>query len=253
MWTPALGRFGGKKMKKVFIVLLLPSLFLISCSKKENNQANETIIQETKNVKEEVVTEIKVEEKTKEYVYVNSVDGLRIRKNPDTESEKIGSLKNKEKVEVISCSLIPVEIDGITSSWYEIKTEEGIQGFAFGGYLESNLENVEIIQAVEGDYWDEKNSDNVQIKNIGNGKLLVTTNIPLYSNNQKEIDVKVIYDIDLFSYIGERGGLSDQWKLRFNEDKQLILQHDRYEVVYYDDDETGESVETHENFLFMKI
>lgn len=213
-------------MKKVFIVLIVFSLFF--------------------------VTEVTAEEKTKEYFYVNSVDGLRIRKDSNVESEKIGSLKNKERVEVISCSLIPVEIDGITSSWYEIKTEEGIQGFAFGGYLESDLENVEIIQAVEGDYWDEKKSDNVQIKNIGNGKLLITTNIPLYSFNQQEIGVKVIYDIDLFSFIGERGGLSDQWTLRFNEDKQLILQHDRYEIVYYDGDDTGKYVETHKKSLFTK-
>ncbi len=213
-------------MKNVFIVLIVFSLFF--------------------------VTEVTAEEKTKEYFYVNSVDGLRIRKDSNVESEKIGSLKNKERVEVISCSLIPVEIDGITSSWYEIKTEEGIQGFAFGGYLESDLENVEIIQAVEGDYWDEKKSDNVQIKNIGNGKLLITTNIPLYSFNQQEIGVKVIYDIDLFSFIGERGGLSDQWTLRFNEDKQLILQHDRYEIVYYDGDDTGKYVETHKKSLFTK-
>ena len=213
-------------MKKVFIVLIVFSLFF--------------------------VTEVTAEEKTKEYFYVNSVDGLRIRKDSNVESEKIGSLKNKERVEVISCSLIPVEIDGITSSWYEIKTEEGIQGFAFGGYLESDLENVEIIKAVEGDYWDEKKSDNVQIKNIGNGKLLITTNIPLYSFNQQEIGVKVIYDIDLFSFIGERGGLSDQWTLRFNEDKQLILQHDRYEIVYYDGDDTGKYVETHKKSLFTK-
>ena len=215
-----------KVLKKVFIVLIVFSLFF--------------------------VTEVTAEEKTKEYFYVNSVDGLRIRKDSNVESEKIGSLKNKERVEVISCSLIPVEIDGITSSWYEIKTEEGIQGFAFGGYLESDLENVEIIQAVEGDYWDEKKSDNVQIKNIGNGKLLITTNIPLYSFNQQEIGVKVIYDIDLFSFIGERGGLSDQWTLRFNEDKQLILQHDRYEIVYYDGDDTGKYVETHKKSLFTK-
>ena len=215
-----------KVLKKVFIVLIVFSLFF--------------------------VTEVTAEEKTKEYFYVNSVDGLRIRKDSNVESEKIGSLKNKERVEVISCSLIPVEIDGITSSWYEIKTEEGIQGFAFGGYLESDLENVEIIKAVEGDYWDEKKSDNVQIKNIGNGKLLITTNIPLYSFNQQEIGVKVIYDIDLFSFIGERGGLSDQWTLRFNEDKQLILQHDRYEIVYYDGDDTGKYVETHKKSLFTK-
>lgn len=81
---------------------------------------------------------------------------------------------------------------------------------------------------------------------------MITTNIPLYSFNQQEIGVKVIYDIDLFSFIGERGGLSDQWTLRFNEDKQLILQHDRYEIVYYDGDDTGKYVETHKKSLFTK-
>lgn len=242
-------------MKKVFILLIGFSLCFISCSKKERNQTDETIIiQETKIEKEETSTEIKVEEKAKEYVYVNSVEGLRIRKNSDAESEKIGSLKNKEKVELISRGKVPVEIDGITSTWYEIKTEEGIQGYAFGGYLENTLEEVEIIQNVEGEYWSENDSDNVVIKNIGYGKLLVSTNNPIFSdNNQKKIDVSVIYQIPLFSNGGDRGGLSVEWELFFNEYKKLVLQYDRYEYTgsIYEDD-SGEDIEIHETTKYIK-
>lgn len=61
-------------MKKVFILLIGFSLCFISCSKKERNQTDETtIIQETKIEKEETSTEIKVEEKAKEYVYENNL------------------------------------------------------------------------------------------------------------------------------------------------------------------------------------
>ena len=240
-------------MKKVFILLIGFSLCFISCSKKENNQTNETtIIQETKIEKEETSTEIKIEEKAKEYVYVNSVEGLRIRKNSDAESEKIGSLKNKEKVELISRGKVPVEIDGITSTWYEIKTEEGIQGFAFGGYLEETLNNVEIIQTVEGNYWDEQNRDNVTIINKGNGKLSVTTNIPIFSESQRIIEVQEIFHTDLFyNIIDGRGGLSNTFSVKFNENKELILQNDRYELInMFEDDEYEQ--ETHKTTVFIK-
>lgn len=240
-------------MKKVFILLIGFSLCFICCSKKESNQTNETtIIQETKIEKEETSTEIKVEEKVKEYVYVNSVEGLRIRKNSDAESEKIGSLKNKEKVELISRGKVPVEIDGITSTWYEIKTEEGIQGFAFGGYLEETLNNVEIIQTVEGNYWDEQNRDNVTIINKGNGKLSVTTNIPIFSESQRIIEVQEIFHTDLFNdIIDGRGGLSNTFSIKFNENKELILQDDRYELInMFEDDEYEQ--ETHKTTVFIK-
>jgi hypothetical protein len=240
-------------MKKVFILLIGFSLCFISCSKKERNQTDETtIIQETKIEKEETSTEIKVEEKAKEYVYVNSVEGLRIRKNSDAESEKIGSLKNKEKVELISRGKVPVEIDGITSTWYEIKTEEGIQGFAFGGYLEETLNNVEIIQTVEGNYWNEQNRDNVTIKNKGNGKLSITTNIPIFSESQRIIEVQEIFHTDLFNdIIDGRGGLSNTFSVKFNENKELILQDDRYELInMFEDDEYEQ--ETHKTTVFIK-
>ena len=240
-------------MKKVFILLIGFSLCFISCSKKERNQTDEnTIIQETKIEKEETSTEIKIEEKAKEYVYVNSVGGLRIRKNSDAESEKIGSLKNKEKVELISRGKVPVEIDGITSTWYEIKTEEGIQGFAFGGYLEETLNNVEIIQTVEGNYWDEQNRDNVTIINKGNGKLSVTTNIPIFSESQRIIEVQEIFHTDLFNdIIDGRGGLSNTFSVKFNENKELILQNDRYELInMFEDDEYEQ--ETHKTTVFIK-
>ena len=240
-------------MKKVFILLIGFSLCFISCSKKERNQTDEnTIIQETKIEKEETSTEIKIEEKAKEYVYVNSVEGLRIRKNSDAESEKIGFLKNKEKVELISRGKVPVEIDGITSTWYEIKTEEGIQGFAFGGYLEETLNNVEIIQTVEGNYWDEQNRDNVTIINKGNGKLSVTTNIPIFSESQRIIEVQEIFHTDLFNdIIDGRGGLSNTFSVKFNENKELILQNDRYELInMFEDDEYEQ--ETHKTTVFIK-
>jgi len=240
-------------MKKVFILLIGFSLCFISCSKKESNQTNETtIIQETKIEKEETSTEIKVEEKAKEYVYVNSVEGLRIRKNSDAESEKIGSLKNKEKVELISRGKVPVEIDGITSTWYEIKTEEGIQGFAFGGYLEYSLHNVEIIQEVEGDYWDEKNSNNITIKYNGNGIMLVTTNIPIFLESQKSIEVNQILHNNLFEYTQDgRGGLSENFTVKFNNNKELILQDDRYELINMFEEDSYER-ENHETTVFIK-
>ena len=239
-------------MKKVIIILLTSSIFCISCTKKETIQTNKTIVQETKIEKENSITKDELKENIKEYAYVNSVEGLRIRKNSDTESEKIGSLKNKEKVEVVSRGQIPVEIDRITSEWYEIKTEEGIQGFAFGGYLEKSLNNIEIIQAVEGEYWDEKDSKNITIKNKGTGKLLVTTNIPIFRESQKVIEVNKIFSSDLFQFIQDgRGGLNEIFTIKFNDNKELILQDDRYELLnMFEENET--EVVTHKTDIFIK-
>ena len=242
----------GERMKKVIIILLTSSIFCISCTKKETIQTNKTIVQETKIEKENSITKDELKENIKEYAYVNSVEGLRIRKNSDTESEKIGSLKNKEKVEVVSRGQIPVEIDRITSEWYEIKTEEGIQGFAFGGYLEKSLNNIEIIQAVEGEYWDEKDSKNITIKNKGTGKLLVTTNIPIFRESQKVIEVNKIFSSDLFQFIQDgRGGLNEIFTIKFNDNKELILQDDRYELLnMFEENET--EVVTHKTDIFIK-
>ena len=161
-------------------------------------------------------------------------------------------MKNKEKVEVVSRGQIPVEIDRITSEWYEIKTEEGIQGFAFGGYLEKSSNNIEIIQAVEGEYWDEKDSKNITIKNKGTGKLLVTTNIPIFRESQKVIEVNKIFSSDLFQFIQDgRGGLNEIFTIKFNDNKELILQDDRYELLnMFEENET--EVVTHKTDIFIK-
>lgn len=237
-------------MKKGIIFLSLLVLLLSACSKKENNQTNENVNQGKRINTEKNVN--KDQEKNKEYVYVNALSGLRIRKDSNAESEKIGSLKNKEKVELISKTTEPVEIDGISSVWYEIKTEDGIQGFAFGGYLENFLSNVEIIQAVEGDYWDEEDSENITIVNKGNGMLLVTTNIPIFSESQKTIEVQRIYRSDLFEYTQDgRGGLSETFTVKFNDDMKLVLQDDRYELInMFEEDEYEE--ETHTTTVFIK-
>lgn len=73
-------------MGKKILALVLFLVCLFSCSKKLNNKTAGTIIHEQK-----------AEDKSVEYVYVNSVDGLRVRKNATSESEKIDFKKIKKR------------------------------------------------------------------------------------------------------------------------------------------------------------
>ena len=58
-----------------------------------------------------------------------------VRENPSLDAKKTGLLEYQETVKVTSIQKEKVTIDGITSSWYEVVSEKGIKGYAFGGYL----------------------------------------------------------------------------------------------------------------------
>lgn len=101
-------------MKNVVILFLTVLLLLVAgCSKKEEPKpAQDTQIQQN----QETERETKIEQaKEQDFRFVNSKEGLRIRNKPGTDGEKIGSLKNKEKVEVIAETAV-IEKFGLTKA-----------------------------------------------------------------------------------------------------------------------------------------
>jgi hypothetical protein len=66
--------------------------------------------------------------------YVNTGDGLNMRRAPSVSSERIRTIPFGSRVTVISISENRITIDNISSSWYQIRFENDV-GWVFGGYL----------------------------------------------------------------------------------------------------------------------
>ena len=77
-------------------------------------------------------------------MYVNSVEGLRIRKQPDLFGEKICVIPHMIQIKVVAIGK-EVTLDGITAPWveiliprYEWKDDKPEYGWVFGGYLSNS-------------------------------------------------------------------------------------------------------------------
>lgn len=97
---------------------------------------------QTYSVSEKITPEVpkKQEEKKpveKVYRFVNTLDGINLRKNPD--GEKIAKLQWNEKVEILETGKY-AEINNFRDNWYKIRTKNGKEGFAYGAYLSDTLE-----------------------------------------------------------------------------------------------------------------
>ena len=235
---PHWGAFGGKMRKSISIILFI--LLICGCSKKNTEQ-----IQEKESYQENQPV---VEEKTKEkeFRYVNSLEGLRIRNKPGTDGEKIGSLNNKEKVEILSETTTIETIDQIKAKWIEIKTENDITGYVFGGFLEKDLETIDIIQTVEGEYKNKEEWLKVIIQYNGMQEFIVSVTTPFLGTSNQNIKVRDIYRENLFySSIDGRGGLDGSRIVKFDKDKNLIWKEDIYECEFDDDYNPINERETH--------
>ena len=235
------------EMKKtIFIIFVI--LLICGCSKKNNEtiQQNE-LLQESQTVTVE-------KPKEKEFRYVNSLEGLRIRDKPGTDGEKIGSLQNKEKVEVLSETNTIETIEQIKAKWIEIKTENDITGYVFGGFLEKDLETIDIIQNVEGEYKNKEEWLNVNIRYNGKQEFIVSVTAPFLGTASQNIKVRDIYREDLFySAIDGRGGLDGSRIVKFDKDKNLIWKEDIYECEFDDDLNPINERETHNLEILEKV
>ena len=79
--------------------------------------------------------------KSNDYVLTSSpalilCDNLRIRESPNTNSNTkvIGKLQKWDKVIVTDCTENKDKIDNLEYPWYKIRTEDGTEGWIFGGF-----------------------------------------------------------------------------------------------------------------------
>ena len=238
----------GKKLKKIFFLILFV-LLISGCSKKNNEEIKQP------NVSHEIQPVLDEKPKQKEFRYVNSTAGLRIRNKPGTDGEKIGSLQNKEKIEVVSETSLTQTIDEIKSNWVEIKTENNITGYVFGGFLENDLETIDIIQNVEGEYRNKAEWLNITIKYKGMQEFIVSVTVPFLLEPKIEtIKVKDIYrDVLFYSSVDGMGGLGGSRTIKFDDDKNLIWNEDIIEFDFDDDYNPINKRETHNMEILEKI
>lgn len=110
----------GKNLKK-FVLYILTGLMIFSLSAESKKYYKN--------------------EKLKNTMYVNSLEGLKVRDNPDLSAKRICGLMNAMPVKIIGVGK-EIEIDGIKDNWvkilipaYEWKSENPEYGWVFGGYL----------------------------------------------------------------------------------------------------------------------
>lgn len=126
-------------MRNIACLILLVSV-IYGCTKKEIPISNKN--ENTVDLVENEETNPALEET----MYVNSSEGLRVRKEPDVESERISLLNNKEKVLVIDKDKNEYTIDGIRGNWFLIKTDE-ITGWVFSGYLVTEIADNDLLDS----------------------------------------------------------------------------------------------------------
>ena len=115
-------------MNKKISFLLFFAIIFIGCSEKNNV---EVIVDKSNGITEGGIPSIQGLNIIK---YVNAPEGLRVRKSPGINADRIGVLDNATKVIVIKEDEHDVTIDGINGKWTLVESEY-IQGWVFGGFL----------------------------------------------------------------------------------------------------------------------
>jgi hypothetical protein len=138
-------------------------------------------------------------------MYVNSIEGLRVRDCPDVSGNIVGRLSHLDRVLVLESSINIVEIDGIKSKWRRIKTDL-YNGWVFGGYLEDTVEKIKNIEKINGRYFF---SEYIELK-----------------RNNKPVDISNALSSDYYLDVKYLG--NDQFELFYCEE------NDKREIVDYD-------------------
>ena len=69
------------------------------------------------------------------YGFTLKYDGLPVRKEPKNTAPMVYRLKAGKIAKVLARDEKPTQIGGLESYWYRLLTEEGVQGYVFGYYL----------------------------------------------------------------------------------------------------------------------
>jgi len=167
-----------------------------------------------------------------EEMYVNTGDGLNIRKQPSQKSEIVAKVPFLSKVKVIRISDTKMKIDDIDSEWIEISTGN-FSGWVFGGYLsQNNINLTKLLGDWESKYHWYRFKDNGSFAGGRNSSGLMYTGKWTVINNKlilegvigDEFDTKQFKDLSIITFITD-----DSVKLK------LQGQDSNYNKIYADE------------------
>ncbi|MCZ8155978.1 MAG: SH3 domain-containing protein [Leptospira sp.] len=69
-----------------------------------------------------------------------TASSLRIRETPDLTGKVLGSVPKGTIVQILSQGLVYEKIDDKFDTWMKIKTDEGVIGYSYAGYISKNLD-----------------------------------------------------------------------------------------------------------------
>ena len=81
-----------------------------------------------------------------EYKALSIAEHVRIRETPELKSDikVLGKLKKFQKVTVLESTNDIETIEGLQSCWHKVKTDDGIIGWVFGGFIKSYMNSHDI-------------------------------------------------------------------------------------------------------------
>ena len=148
-------------MKKIVYKLFYLSVLIVACNK--NTQIQPSIDKVNNNIIDAPIVSLETigQKDLNIIMYVNSLEGLRVRKLPSISEEKIGTLDYLTEVKIIKEDDNIVNINGIDGKWVHIIAP--IEGWVFNGYLENMVQhknriNEYIRDRIVGDWFVEKES-----------------------------------------------------------------------------------------------
>jgi hypothetical protein len=122
-------------------IFLFNVFFLLISCKGKISQINETGLNEEDNDRKQTIVESQeintiIDLDRNEIMYVNSLEGLRVRDKPNLDGEKLFLLEKDHEVTILKNDVNNIIIDGIIGNWVYIKSNSNeAQGWVFGGYL----------------------------------------------------------------------------------------------------------------------
>jgi hypothetical protein len=144
-------------MRKIINILVFIPILIIGCNKSTKIQTiNEDIEDAIVQILPEIQgAEIQEQEQKilNKVMYVNSLEGLRVRNIPSINGDRIGLLDNLTEVTVVKEDDGFVVIDGIYGKWVNIIAP--IEGWIFDGFLENYEQHMERMDQIKNTF--EKN------------------------------------------------------------------------------------------------
>lgn len=144
-------------------------------------------------------------------LWVNATSGLNLRNLPNQQGEKIALLPYRTFVNILETEKRMVTIEGIRGNWVKIKTEDGLIGWVFNGFLSKTLPR-------EIGYWGIPNHLTIHCKGIGNS-----------NNCYDTIELKIFEKIKYTNSVKRNKNILT---LSFENGQQINLKNNSEEITY---------------------